>query len=290
MGGALTNDIEQAWNFSDPTGSEARFRELLLAAQASEDRSAEAQILTQIARAQGLQRKFDDAHATLDRAETLTGDTPLPRVRCLLERGRVFNSSGSADKAAPLFRQAFDAASASALDALAIDAAHMIAIVETGPAAQLEWNLRAIDLAERSADERAQRWRASLYNNIGWTYFEQKRYDDALAVFEKAVTLRAAQQKPRELHIALYCVAKTYRMQRRFDDAIAINRRIVAEAEQADEPDGYFLEELAECLLATGKPDEARPFFREAFEQLSKDPWLAKNEPQRLKRLDALSR
>ena len=57
-------------------------------------------------------------------------------------------------------------------------------------------------LAEQSTDPRAKRWRGPLYNNIGWTYFDQKRYDDALHVFEKALTLREDAGNAREIRIA----------------------------------------------------------------------------------------
>ena len=48
-------------------------------------------------------------------------------------------------------------------------------------APDLTWNLKALELAESSPDERAQRWRASLYNNIGWSYHDQGEYDKALS-------------------------------------------------------------------------------------------------------------
>jgi len=46
-------------------------------------------------RTQGLQRDFAAAHQTLDAVQSeLTDDLCRARVRYLLERGRVFNSSG----------------------------------------------------------------------------------------------------------------------------------------------------------------------------------------------------
>ena len=279
-------DFDKLWDYNDAATTEQAFRALLPRAEASGDESYRAQLLTQIARTQGLQRRFDEAHATLDQVAHVS--EPLPHVRYLLERGRVFNSSGDPTKARPLFEQALAIASQNQFDGYAVDAAHMIAIVEPDPQKQLEWNLRAMDLAERSGDERARRWRASLYNNIGWTYFDQKDYGRAMAVFEKAVILRREQDQPRELRVARYCVAKTLRMQGRLDEAVGIDRQIIEEAQAAREPDGYFEEELAECLHAQGKADEAKPHFRRAYEELSKDAWLTEREPHRLERLKRL--
>jgi hypothetical protein len=53
--------------------------------------------------------------------------------------------------------------------------------------------------------------------------------------------------------------------------------------------DGFVFEELGECLLALGRADEARPYFAQAYAELSQDEWLADNEPARLERLKALS-
>src|ERR1700756_1076587 len=97
-------DFDKLWDYSHPDVSERRFRDLLPAALDSLDISYLAQLLTQVARAEGLQRKFQAAHETLDRVEKgLAKDADdKTRVRYLLERGRVFNSSGNKDVARPL--------------------------------------------------------------------------------------------------------------------------------------------------------------------------------------------
>src|SRR5438270_10864381 len=90
-------DIDTIWNgdLTDPETKERHFRTLLSNAESSGNPTYLAELLTQIARTQGLQRTFEDAHRTLDRAETLLpGALPRATVRYQLERGRVFNSSG----------------------------------------------------------------------------------------------------------------------------------------------------------------------------------------------------
>lgn len=49
--------------------------------------------------------------------------------------------------------------------------------------------------------------------------------------------------------------------------------------------DGFVLEEIAELLDATGKPAQAKPYFKRAADELGKDAWLVENEPGRLARL-----
>ena len=102
-------DFDALWDFNDPGQTELKFRELIPVAKESGDMSYYAQLLTQIARCEGLQRKFEEAHRTLDTVETmLTDDLVVPRIRYLLERGRVYNSSKERDKSKPFFLEAWE--------------------------------------------------------------------------------------------------------------------------------------------------------------------------------------
>ncbi|MBL8056855.1 MAG: tetratricopeptide repeat protein [Anaerolineales bacterium] len=280
-------DFDALWNYDQPAETEARFQALLPETAAAPARRAE--LLTQIARAQGLQRRFAEAHQTLDEVDrALTAEMRRARVRCLLERGRVFNSSRQPERAVPLFRAAWEQAQAADEAGLAVDAAHMLGIAAPTPDEQLAWNQRALDLAERSPDPAVQHWRGPLYNNLGWTYHDRGEYTRALELFERAVAWRAAQNQPRPTRIARWCVARALRSLGRLTEALAGQQALLAEAEAAGEPDGYIYEELAECLLALGRPEAARPYFAQAHALLAQEAWLAEAEPARLERLRTL--
>src|SRR5688572_14951557 len=93
-------DFDALWDFADPAATEAKFRALLPQAEAAKDPGYLAELLTQVARTEGLRGRFDDAHKTLDRAEALLkGDMPRARVRVLLGRGRAFRSGKQPEKA-----------------------------------------------------------------------------------------------------------------------------------------------------------------------------------------------
>jgi tetratricopeptide (TPR) repeat protein len=211
-------------------------------------------------------------------------------VRCLLERGRAFNSSDHPDQARPLFEKALETATGNHLDAYAIDAAHMIALVEPTADGQLKWNYRAVAMAEQSDDPAARRWLASLYNNIGCTLHDQKRYEEALEIFQKALKLREAAGQKRQTRVARYTIARTLRYLNRVDEALAMAQAIHADAKVDGENDPYVCEEIGEDLLLKNRGAEVAPFFKLAFEGLSKDRWLQQHEPDRLKRLEELSR
>src|SRR5262249_9185455 len=154
------------------------------------------------------QRSFDQAHRTLDGVErVLKPEMKRARVRYLLERGRVFNSSRHPDEARPLFLEAWELGRSAGEENFAIDAAHMMGIIEP-PKESLEWNLRALKMAEETKDPIATRWKGSLYNNIGWTYHDQKEYDKALDLFEKALVFRLDQGNEANVRIAKWCVAR----------------------------------------------------------------------------------
>ena len=282
-------DFDSLWDYDHPGATEKKFRDLLPAALDSRDLPYLTQLLSQIARAEGLQRKFDAAHKTLDRVQKgLDKTDDRTRVRYLLERGRVFNSSGKKDDARPLFLEALDLATKSKKDFYAVDAAHMMAIVEPTEK-QLQWNLKALDLAENSADEKARKWKGSLYNNIGWTYFEQRQFEESLLMFEKALEFQQQEGDPNKIMIARWCVAKTLRMMDHTEEALEMQRDLYEQYQAAGKRSGYVFEEIAECLTVMGEEQEAQGWFAAAYEELSKDPRLV-TEQDRLNRLKELGK
>ena len=284
-------DFDSLWDYDHPGATEKRFRDLLPAALDSRDFPYLTQLLTQIARAEGLQRKFQEAHKTLDRVEKALLKAEADdqtRVRYLLERGRVFNSSGKQDEARPMFIQALDLAVGSKDDFNAVDAARMMAIVESTEK-QLQWNLKALDLAENSGDEKTRKWRVSLYNNLGWTYFEQRQFEEALLMFEKALEFREQEADPGKILVAKWCVAKTLRMMDHTEEALEMQRGLFEQYQAAGRKNGYVYEEIGECLTVMGQEQEAQGWFAAAYEELSKDPKLA-DEQDRLNRLKELGR
>ena len=281
-------DFDSLWDYSDPHATEQRFREILL--QVPESDPGYLELLTQIARTQGLQGKFRRANQTLDQIERRLDKYPSrAHVRYLLERGRVFNSSGHPQDAEPFFQQALDMATEISEDGYAVDAIHMLAIVAS-PESSLDLNLRAIQIAESSDQSKARNWRASLYNNTGWSYHSLGDFESALSMFQKAEAARREQGRVPEIRIAQWCVARTLRSLNRIEEALSIQMALKEELDAAsEEGDGYVHEEIGECLLALQRSEEAPPYFAKAYELLLQDSWLAEKEPERIQRLKDLA-
>ncbi|HEY3249771.1 MAG TPA: tetratricopeptide repeat protein [Ignavibacteria bacterium] len=282
-------DFDKLWNYGKPAETEKKFREILPHAKVSKDTGYLIELLTQIGRTQGLQRKFEDAHKTLDEAEKLLKNNyKRAKVRYLLERGRTYNSSKVFNKARELFLQAYSLGLETTEDNHTIDAAHMMGILEKGDES-LRWNNIAIDLAEKTKDNHAKHWLGSLYNNTAWSYHGMGQYEKALELFERYVQWSTEDNSNRDIMISNWCVARTFRSLGRIEEALEKQLNLKKWIEEKNiEEDGYVCEEIGECLVLLGKDEEAKPHFKKAYELLSKDIWLEANEKARLERLKKL--
>jgi tetratricopeptide (TPR) repeat protein len=282
--------LDDLWDHDDPAASEVRFRAAVAAAEAGGDETAAAEARTQLARALGLQGRFEDADAILDRVDVDHPAADRVRIRAHLERGRLRRSSGAAAASVPPFEAAWELARAIGEDGLAVDAAHMLALVDAPPG-EPGWHRRALDLADTSPDPGARRWRGSLWNNVGRARFEGGDLEEALAAFETALAARREQGRPKETRIAEWCVARCLRALGRPAEALAVQERLAAEAAAArEDEDGYVAEEIGECLLALGRAEAARPHFARAASLLGADAALVEHEPGRIERLRELGR
>ncbi len=277
--------FDDVWDYDHPAETERRFQRLLPAVAAMGDLDTLLHLFTQIARAQGLQHRLADANAILDSVrDQLTEFTPRARVRYLLERGRCLRSAGQSGAACTWFHDAYDAAQHLHHDPFSVDALHMLGIADI-PERSMQWNQAALALADTSEDPHARKWRGALLNNIGWSAFAAGDYTLALAWFQRALQCRAAEGELRETRIARWCIARATRALGKSADALAMQLAIRADWIDAhEEPDGYVAEEIAECLLDLGRPDEAQPYCAEAYRRFKANATLV-DEPDRLARL-----
>jgi tetratricopeptide (TPR) repeat protein len=219
---------------------------------------------TQIARTYGLRGDFSQAREILKNIELMLGAAGAePRIRHALELGRTYASAAhpkesqtpqAKAQARTLYVQAFQLAKKEKFDALAIDAVHMLAFVDTEPAEQLRWAEEALALVESSSQPAAKRWEASLRNNAGYALHQLARYDEALSQFERALALRTPGTDP--ARVARWMVGWTLRSLGRLDEALRLQLELEREWDAAGKPDPHVFDELE--LLYRAKGDEAR--------------------------------
>jgi tetratricopeptide (TPR) repeat protein len=183
----VTGDrLRPLWDFDDLGASEVRFRAQLDVETTDAGRAG---VLTQLARVEGLRGEFEKCDALLDEAEARGG----AELRVLLERGRRERSSGRPGAGLAEFERAFELARAGGDDVLAVDAAHMRAIVGDSET----WTARGVEIAAASDDPDVRYWLGPLYNNVGWSRFEAGDHEGALEAFELALASRE-RDDPRE--------------------------------------------------------------------------------------------
>jgi tetratricopeptide (TPR) repeat protein len=172
--------LDELWDFGDPAESERRF-----AAEATSQAHTDAEraeLITQQARALGLQERFAAGRALLESLGQASDAAVRTRVK--LEGGRLLNSAGNAGEAVTEFDAAATLAQSSGLLFLEIDALHMLAVADK--VRSRDWAAAAIDRAQAAPDDRTRRWLVSLYNNLGCSYSEADDLDQALAAFLQA--------------------------------------------------------------------------------------------------------
>jgi tetratricopeptide (TPR) repeat protein len=284
----MADRLRELWDFGDLDGSEGRFRAAL-----DEEPSAagRAEILTQLARIEGLRGELAAGEQLVAEAEGLAGESIAARVRIDLERGRLLRSGGDPAAALPLFESAFARALEAGEGFLAGDAAHMAALAAPGREEYRAWTERGVELA--GSDEGARYWLGPLLNNLGWEHYEAGEHAEALAAFELALAAREEDpDNPEPIAFARYAVGKALRALGRTEEAVPHVEQAVAWAESEGAPDGWYHEELALEHAALGRDDEARAQARLALPLLEEmDPSFAEDAERsaalrRLARID----
>ena len=282
----------------NPIDIERNLFALLPEAEKRADKSVYLQILSQIALAQAMQQKFDMAHQTLDEAEKLLEPQyQLAKVRLLLERGRVYHQSDRLDQALSFFIQSYDLSKSSPeFDFHTVNASHMVAIVEKHTEGKIEWNKRAINLAEQTKDERCHAWLGPIYNNLAQNYIEAEKYQEALQAFDKCKAHAEERGDQIVIRGALWGMGRALRGLNKLDQALDIQNDLLKEYEKISDQGllpmeliyvgrGLVYEELAEIYFAKRSGEQSQKYARLACEDLSKDAWMKKLYPKRIQRL-----
>lgn len=300
---SISADLERGWDYSNLGTTEARFLAALEKLKAAEkpDCSLIIETLTQVARAQALQDRFLQAEASLAEAEGLlekhvSNYHVRARIRFLLEKGRISVMQKTPAKAFPLFSEAWALASQANEDFHSIDAAQMIASVES-PKFKKDWTLKALGLAESASDPRAKLYLSGLYSTLGWHAYELHQFERAQDLFNKALVrlqgeagLEPDATLIKRIRVIKWALGKVLRTLGRVEEALKVQEELFAEHQRSGSKNGDVCEELAECLTLLKRANEAALYFEIAYRELSCDEWVVDNMPERMKRLKSLGK
>jgi tetratricopeptide (TPR) repeat protein len=285
-------DIDGFWQSESLEESESQILSKLPPNWATEWTSQSVELLTQLARVQGLRGNLPMARATLDQARqmiaTSTKDLdPKVEVRWLLEQGRMLCLGMSPVKAQDMFDQAWTQANKKGLTFFAIDAALMQSTIRP-PKFQNEWLLKAFALAESSTDPQARLWLSQLLFLQGWHAFDFRQFEKALEFFDKAMAQPRPLEEPWKVMAFQWSRARTMRALGQVEQALAIQQTLLNDMSLKGNISGHVYLEIAECQQMMKQTEQAKSNFELAYADLSVDGWYADNRADELSRMKYL--
>lgn len=285
-------DVDGFWRLGHWTESEARIRSRLSPNWMTEKTAENVELLSQLARAQGLQGSLPQAKATLESARQILAelkDEPRAKLRYLLEHGRLLCLGMNPAKAHDSFVQAWTLANETKHTFFAIDAALMLSAVRP-PKFQNEWLQNALSLAQNAQDRDSKLWLDHLYMLNGWHEFDFRHYEKALASFERALEESLNSSEESHTFPYLWSKARVLRALGRNEDALTIQNNLRDRMSQIGKVNGHVFLEIAECEQLLHHQDEARSNFELAYSELSADSWFADNREEDLSRMKYISK
>ena len=241
-------DPRPYWNFDDPAASELVFRDLLETTTNAVDRVV---VQTQIARALGLQGKFEEGMSLIDSLADVDHTTLAWRA---IEMGRLHRSKGEIEPAGANFILAMSQSDQHeeenpdpVLESLHFDAIHMYALV-LSPADQITFTKDALSKLSESPNPLVRRWSVTFLNNLGMAYCEVGDWQSAYAAFLDAQGDARQLGDPNRIFPARYMVGWALRNLGRNEEALAHMTELQKDLLAAGRSDQYVEAELAILL------------------------------------------
>ena len=176
--------------------------------------------------------------------DSIGANSPELDAWSAIERGRLHRSAGQPDIARPLFETSCELALQNHLDALRVDALHMLALVSPLEE-QIALTKQAITESQASADPQAKAWLGSLLNNLGVALGDKDDWQTALEVFEHGLDVQKAGGDQERIFIARFMVGKALRMLGEIDQAKLHMQALKQDIETAGQTDEFVNAELA---------------------------------------------
>ena len=236
-------------------------------AEIEKDNASLTETYSQIARSYLIVEEKEEGRRWLNKAAAIASENePLGWSRFLGVRGRFVWKDDDLEKAVNTFKEMYEYCSKNKLHDRAIDATHMMAIIVPAEE-QVEWAEKGIAEAEAG---NVSGWLGPLWNNLGATYEDLKRYDKAVEAYLKAREYHWLYGDEMNKLIADWAVGHAYRLTGNFETAAKWIRPVLAWCEriEATEFIGWSCKELAEVELSNGNFKEACDYLIRAEKYL----------------------
>jgi len=268
-----------------------QFEAIATEAEAVGDNSTFVEAAAMRARSYLVEENRDEGRKWLVRAAAKALESDPPGwSRYLGVRGRFEWQDGDNETATDTFREMFNYCESNELWERAVDAAHMIAI--TGDQEEkFDWSLKGIEMAEKGGMDG---WLGPLWNNLGWNYYDEKRYGEAYDALIKAREYHYKGEGELPKLIADYSVAHVMMMQDRIHEAEAAmldvlewaTRLEAAGDDGAAEWMGFARWDIGEMAVKTGNPEAGMEMLTQALGEIEEsgmpdwdpDQWKQKQD------------
>lgn len=230
------NEADSVFNSGNYEGSRSLYEEAVKLAEADTNHSDLAEAYSMIARCYLITDKKEEGRHWIDKAGAVASEEqPEGWSRYLGVRGRFQWQDKEMGAATETFKDMYEYCSRHKLHSRAIDAAHMVAITGT-PEQQVEWGLKGIKQAEKGD---LGGWLGPLWNNLGWTYEDQKQYDKCLEAYTKAREYHYKHGTDRNKAVADWAVGHAHRLLGNTTEAVKWLNPLVPKFEEMN--DGEFI-------------------------------------------------
>jgi tetratricopeptide (TPR) repeat protein len=254
------------------------YLDALIEARKIGDNSDETEALSMIARTFLIMNEVDSAHQWLLQAEKVAVRIePMGWSRYQAVQGRYLWHIGDMQEATRLFKDLYDYCVRHNLHERAVDAAHMVAITGTRTE-QVDWAYRGISQAEAG---NITGWLGPLWNNLGATYEEMRRFDSAYQAYLKAREYHYRYGTERNKVIADWAVGHILVKLGRYEEAGEWLQPVLKQCETAEDHEfvGLTCRDLGEIGYESGNYQEALQLYQRA-ESLLKEAGMDEWDPE----------
>lgn len=265
----LLQQADKAFDAYDFDTAEDLYEQARQRARDAGNLSVEIEATSQRARTFLTQHEIDSAKVWLEKAEAIaTPDYPSGWARYLGVKGRWQWRNDKIQDALSTFAEMHDFAAKNRLNTHEIDAARMAAIVAPLEE-QEEWALKAIERAEKTDNEK---YLGPLWNNLGGSYLDLKRHEDAVEAYKKAREYHWRYGTEMNKFWADYSVGYALRYTGKFDEAMSWLNPCLAWAERMENHAamGHTSEQIGEIALAQGDTTRCLMYFKSALDHYIK--------------------
>jgi tetratricopeptide (TPR) repeat protein len=228
------------------------------------NRSVEVESLAQIARSKLKLNRKDEGRTDLDKvSERAEESDPIGWTRYLGVKGRFEWNDDDLVSARVTFTTMFEFAKTHQLWGKMIDAANLMSIVAEKTEEQIGWIEKGIEAAEDSDNESML---AVLWNNMGATFYDQKRFEMALECYIKSREYHWRFSGELAKLFSDYHIGMTHRLLGNHEEALKWLRPVLAWAERLGNSGaiGQTCEDLGEIEASNGNKNEALVLFEKA--------------------------